>query len=138
MCTNPLDQSSPDEATCDTTYTTSEDDSIAATYEGNTNFEGSQSQTYSETVAPGETSTTLGASDNSPVVGESITYTATVAVTPPGPGTPTGNVTFSGAGDNTLCVTALDEDSSDQATCVVSYPYDGIGGRYCHIRRRHQ
>ena len=125
VCTNPLDQSSPDEATCDTTYTTSEDDSITATYEGDTNFEGSQSQTYSETVAPGETSTTLGASDNSPVVGESITYTATVAVTPPGPGTPTGNVTFSGAGDNTLCVTALDEDSSDQATCVVSYPSMG-------------
>lgn len=125
LCTNPLDQSSPDQATCQTTYTTSENDSITATYEGDTNFSGSESSPYSESVSPDATTTTLSADQNSPVVGQNVTYTATVAVNAPGSGTPTGNVTFSGGADNTICVTALDQDATDQATCTVSYPSIG-------------
>ena len=125
LCTNPLDESNPDEATCDTTYTTSQDDSITATYEGDTNYVTSESSTYAESVSPAGTSTALSVDHGSPVVGQTVTYTATVSVTPPGGGTPTGNVTFEGGGGNTICVSALDEDATDQATCAVSYPAIG-------------
>jgi hypothetical protein len=48
------------------------------------------------TVSKAATTTTLTSSDadNTTVFGESVTFTATVAVTAPGAGTPTGNVQF--------------------------------------------
>jgi hypothetical protein len=46
------------------------------------------------TVTAADTTTTLTPSDPSPVYGEPLTITATVAAVPPGAGTPTGSVVF--------------------------------------------
>src|SRR5262249_48245357 len=46
------------------------------------------------TISPAGTSTSLASSPNPSVTGQSVTFTATIAVVAPGAGTPTGTVTF--------------------------------------------
>jgi hypothetical protein len=58
------------------------------------------------------------------VVGQSITYTATVTASAPGTGTPTGTVTFAGDA-GTLCTVALNRAVPDQATCTTSEAHAG-------------
>jgi hypothetical protein len=68
---------------------------VSATYSGNTNFAPSTSSPLTETIAgTGSTPTTtvLVASPNPAVVGQSVTFTATVSPTPTG--TPLGTVSF--------------------------------------------
>lgn len=67
---------------------------FVATYGGDANFNGSQATSPLETVTTAQTSTTLASSANPSAVGQSVTFTATVAVTPPGGGRPTGTVAF--------------------------------------------
>jgi hypothetical protein len=74
----------------------------------------------SETISQDQTTTSLAASPASPVVGQPVTYTATVATVAPGAGTPTGQVTIAGDG-GTLCVATLNSAVPDQATCSYAY-----------------
>ena len=68
---------------------------ITAQYLGDTNFNTSNSAAISHTVNKADTTVTitLDAPDPS-VYGQNVTFTALVAATPPGAGTPTGNVEF--------------------------------------------
>ncbi len=68
-------------------------ETITATYSGDSNFAGSSGST-TQTVNKANTTTSLSASPNPSVFGQSVTFTATVSVVSPGSGTPTGMVTF--------------------------------------------
>jgi beta-glucosidase len=67
---------------------------ITATYGGDTNFRSSTSSAYTQTVNQANTTTSLTSSPNPSVLGEAVTFTATVGVNSPGVGTPTGSVNF--------------------------------------------
>jgi hypothetical protein len=125
LCTATLDGT--DTATCPYTYphATSEDD-VVATYGGDTKDAGSSSAALDEVVNAASTSTSLGASPASPVTGQQVTLTATVAPEPPGSGTPTGSVTFSDSGGTLCSAVALNAGSPDTATCDVTYPQAGM------------
>jgi hypothetical protein len=79
--------------------------SITAAYAGSGNFNASTSVTLSQTVHE-STTTTLTSSVNPAVLGQTVTFTATVAVVAPGSGIPTGTVTFKD-GSTTLATVAL-------------------------------
>ncbi len=66
--------------------------SISAVYAGGAPFTGSSSAAVSQVVNQNTTRTTLAASPLLSVIGQTVTFTATV--TPSGSGTPTGTVTF--------------------------------------------
>jgi hypothetical protein len=73
------------------TFATAVTHTITATYGGDTNFNGSNGS-FMETVNAGSATTTMIASSQNPsVVGQAVTFTATVSG---GGGTPTGSVTF--------------------------------------------
>jgi autotransporter-associated beta strand protein len=69
---------------------------ITLTYGGDTNFQANSSATpLTQTVSKASTTTSNVTSSNaSPVYGQAVTFTATVTVSSPGVGTPTGTVTF--------------------------------------------
>ena len=67
---------------------------ITAVYGGDTNFAGSTSSGVTQTVNKGATTTAVNATPNPSVFGASVTFTATVTVTAPASGTPSGTVTF--------------------------------------------
>ena len=71
---------------------------IGANYAGDGNYAPSSAATISQPVNLASTATTLSPSVASSVVGQSVTLTATVTVTPPGAGTPAPNVTFADNG----------------------------------------
>jgi hypothetical protein len=64
------------------------------------------------------TSTSLTSSDNPSVVGEKITYTATVST---GSGTPTGTVTFKEGGSAISCESGSSAFNGTTAICKVTY-----------------
>src|SRR5207253_7627393 len=68
--------------------------SITAQYLGNTNFIVSTSSAVSQVVNKASTTTSLPSSVNPSVFGQSVTFTATVAVVSPGAGSPAGTVNF--------------------------------------------
>jgi hypothetical protein len=83
-------------ATCSASYPSSGTHSVAASYSGTATFNASGGS-LSETVNPAATS--VGVVGSAPiVVGQSVTFTATVAVTAPGAATPAGSVSFSADG----------------------------------------
>ena len=71
------------------------------------------------TVNQAATTTSVSSSANPSVVGQRVTYTATVAPVAPGAGSPTGTVTFTD-GTATVC-SKVGLDSSGQATCQATY-----------------
>ena len=81
-------------ATCVTASLTPGNHTITAVYGGDTNFTFSTSSSVTQTVNQADTTTTVTSSLNPTVFGQSVTFTATVSVTSPGAGTPTGTVTF--------------------------------------------
>ncbi len=81
-------------ATLTTSELTVTSHGIRASYNGDGNFAGSQSSTLMAVVNPASTTTTVNSSPNPTVYGQSVNFTATVSVMPPGGGTPTGTVTF--------------------------------------------
>ncbi len=109
----------------ETTFSTSSlpvgTDSITAVYSGGGGFAGSTSNTITEKVNKDSTCTTLASSTRSPGVGQSVTLTATVTVTAPGGGVPTGSVNFydgsSLLGPGTLAVV----NGKLQATLTTSF-----------------
>jgi hypothetical protein len=66
---------------------------IDVDYAGSTMY-GKSAGGFLETVKPAATTTTVTSSVNPAVFGQAVTLTATVAVTQPGRGVPTGTVTF--------------------------------------------
>lgn len=68
--------------------------SVIATYGGDTNNEASASAALSFNVGQDATSTSVDSTASSTVAGQQVTFTATVSVSAPGAGSPTGTVTF--------------------------------------------
>lgn len=66
---------------------------ITAQYSGDANFSPG-SASLVQAIHSGASSTTLSSTPNPSGVGQSVTFTATVATVPPATGTPTGQVTF--------------------------------------------
>jgi hypothetical protein len=73
----------------------------------------------SYSVDAAATASTLSSTLNPSVVGQKVTYTATVSVLAPASGTPTGTVTFTD-GSTTIC-NAVALNGSDQASCQATY-----------------
>ncbi len=120
LCAEALDQDSTDQATCTTTYSAPGTDSVTATYATDGNFSSSASGSIGETILKSATTTDISSSPPSPVVGQAVTYTATVAPVAPGAGVPSGTVTFTGAG-GTICASTLDKSAPDTAVCATTY-----------------
>jgi len=110
-------------AVCTTTYKAPEtSDSIAATYLGDGTYAESVGTT-SETV--NKASTTLGLAEQTlpagqPETGQSVTFTATLAVTAPGAGTPTGSVTFTSTSPSSATLCSSVPLNGLTATCSVT------------------
>jgi hypothetical protein len=68
--------------------------SITASYGGDANFNTSTSSALTQVVKRASTTTVVTSSANPSVSGQSVAFTATVAVVSPGAGTPSGSVTF--------------------------------------------
>lgn len=102
-------------ATCTTTALSAGAHTINALYTGSANTEAS-SASVAQTVNKAATSTALASSANPSTAGQSVTFTATIAVTAPGGGTPGGTVTFTDNGA-TLCAVAA---SGGTASCTSS------------------
>ena len=58
----PLSESSPDQATCQATYSAPGSDSVTAAYGGDSNYAASASGPVSETISQDQTTTSLAAS----------------------------------------------------------------------------
>ncbi|SDJ09650.1 Protein of unknown function [Frankineae bacterium MT45] len=138
LCTAaPLNGTSPDTASCTTTYTAAQTDSVSAAYSGDSRYLTSADST-SQPVASAATTTTTVVSPDAPVVGQSVTYSATVDVVAPGSGRPTGTVSFTGAAGVICAAAPLAGTGPVTATCTTSYAaaqtdsvtaaYSGDGG----------
>lgn len=68
--------------------------SIGAEYTGTANFDAVATSGFAHTVTQASTTTTVVATANPSVFGQSVTFTATVSPVAPGGGTATGTVTF--------------------------------------------
>jgi hypothetical protein len=81
-------------ATFSTTSLPRGNHAITAVYSGDSNFAGSSSSPWGQTVNRDGTGTTLAPSSGSSVFGQTVTFTAAVTASSPGSGAPTGSVTF--------------------------------------------
>ena len=128
LCTATLNQQDPNAASCPYTYAHADTagDDVVATYSGDTNNAGSASTALDEVVDAATTSTTVTSAPSSPVTGEQVTFTATVATVAPGAGTPTGSVTFSDSGGPLCSAVNLSDTTPDTATCQVTYSSAGM------------
>jgi hypothetical protein len=88
---------------------------VQATYDGDANFAGSSQTEFVQTVSKGNATAALISSKPATVVGESVTFTATVAAASPATGTPTGTVTFKD-GASTLGTGTLSSGSASFST----------------------
>ena len=68
--------------------------SVTAVYYGDKNFKAGTSPSLVETVKKAATATRVVSSANPSTLGQKVTFTATIGVSAPGAGTPTGTVTF--------------------------------------------
>ncbi len=106
-------------ATCTVAYNASGSHSISAVYPGDINFAGSSAVlSPNQSVNKDGTTTSLSSSANPSVVGQPVTYTATVAASAPGSGTPTGSVTFYDA-NSVICSATGVTPSAGTAVCMV-------------------
>ena len=99
-------------------------DHIIAMYSGDANFTASNSSAVVQVVTKASTTTTVGADNNPSVVGQAVTFTATVGVTAPGSaigGNPTGTVTFKSQGATIGGCASVAINSSQQAVCTTSF-----------------
>ncbi|MGZ5528506.1 MAG: beta strand repeat-containing protein, partial [Limisphaerales bacterium] len=103
--------------------------SITAEYGGDGNFNTSASSTLTQTVNAASSATLLTSSANPSVVGQSVTFTATVGALFPGAGTPTGTVTFKD-GATTLGTGTLSGGSATFSTSSLSIASHPITASY--------
>lgn len=90
---------------------------ITARYGGDLNYVPSTSPILSQTVNAAATTTALTSSVNPSVLGQPVTFTATVTANPPAGGTPSGTVTFK---DGLQVIGAGTLDSHGQARLTIS------------------
>ncbi|MER7273549.1 Ig-like domain repeat protein [Dactylosporangium sp. NPDC000244] len=110
-----------------TTTTALTGGTITATYDGDADFSGS-TDTFPATVDPATTTTTVSATPDPSTAGQSVQVCATVAVEAPASGTPTGTVTFTGAGlTDTVPLSAGEActTSTSLATGTINAAYNG-------------
>jgi hypothetical protein len=116
-------------ATCTITYVEIGSHTITAQYLGDSNYSVSPvSPSIVQVVEQANTSTTVISTTGTPtVVGQSVTYNATVSVTSPGAGNPTGNIEFfdSGTPIGDCAGSSGDPLSGSTATCTVTYTSPG-------------
>lgn len=91
--------------------------SITARYAGDAGFAASTSAAKVETITKVQTLTSLVSSLNPSLHGQSVTFTASIAVVPPGTGTPTGTLTFL---NGTAVLGTAPVDGSGQAHVTTS------------------
>src|SRR4030095_4552444 len=90
---------------CNVTFTTAGAKSITATYEGDTNYNGSASTpATAHTVNKANTTTTITLDSPDPSnIGQWLTVSSTVVANFPGGGAPTGNVVVTVSGGAETC-----------------------------------
>ena len=91
-----LSSTTPPQVTCSETYDADATHSVLATYGGSADFQPATA-TFTETVAPRPTTTSVTVSSPTLTIGEPVSFTATVATTA-GTANPTGTVTFTDDG----------------------------------------
>ncbi|WP_181764987.1 Ig-like domain-containing protein [Streptomyces albidus (ex Kaewkla and Franco 2022)] len=106
---------------------------VVATYNGAACFN-SSSDTVAVTVNPAASTTVVSADPNPSVCGQSVEICATVTTNPPGSGTPTGSVIFTGPGglNQTVALDGMGEaclTTTSLATGTVVATYTGDA---CH------
>jgi hypothetical protein len=121
-CSAQLVDISAGTATCEQTYPSTGSHSITAAYSGDTSYGASAtSTTLTQTVSQATTTTTVASSANPSVIGQTVTYTATVSPVPDG-----GTVAFSDGG---IAISGCSERpvdiSAGTATCQRSYKETG-------------
>ena len=112
-------------ASCAVVYADSGSHAITVISTGDPNFTGSTSSVLTQTVTPAATSTSLASSVNPSVTGQTVTITATVGVTAPGSGTPTGTVAFDDGGTTIPGCTAEPVIGTGIATCATTFVATG-------------
>jgi hypothetical protein len=115
-------------ATCAFTYTGAGAHAITAVYTGDTNFAGSTSPTFTQTVSQASTSTALSSSLNPAVTGQTITFTATVSAIAPGAGVRTGTVVFQDGGTTITGCAAQAVSAAGTARCTTPFATTGSHG----------
>ena len=103
--------------------------SITADYSGSPNFGSSTSSTLTQTVNQAGTTTAFIVSVNPSVFGQQVTFTATVSVSAPGSGIPSGTVTFKD-GTTTLGTGTLSTGSATFSTPSLSVGTHSITAAY--------
>ena len=96
--------------------------SVRATYSGNSHFKASASSVLNQRVLKATTTTKVTSAHNPSVHGKPVTFTATVAVSAPGSGTPKGSVQFKVNGANAGAPVAL---SAGRASATITGLRDG-------------
>ncbi len=95
--------------------------SMTAVYSGDSTYASSTSSAIPQTVDAAATTTNLTAVPASPsTFGQSVTFTATVAVVAPGTGTPIGTVNFDASGTAIARCTGVAVSGTGQAVCTTS------------------
>ncbi|MEU7316553.1 Ig-like domain-containing protein [Streptomyces sp. NPDC007083] len=105
---------------------------VIAVYNGDANFNPSASGLLDQVVSAAPTTTVVAVSPDPSVCGESVELCATVTIDPPGSGTPSGTVTFTGPGglNETTALDASGEacvTTTVLATGTVTATYNGDG-----------
>lgn len=110
------------QATCQVTYSTPNGHTITAIYSGDSHFAGSPSSPLAQTVNKAATTTALTSSVNPSLIWQQVTYTATIAVTSPGAGNPTGTVAFQDGGTTIAgCGSAPVSTTTETAICKINH-----------------
>ena len=97
---------------------------VTATYGGDSNFVNS-SDILTQTVNRAATTTALAGEPNPTIFGQPAVFTATVAVTAPGVGTPTGVITFTNNSAAIAGCSALAVDNA-RAVCMTAALASGV------------
>jgi large repetitive protein len=120
--------------TCTTSYgTTAGSHSIVATYSGDTNFEGSNSNTLTPTVGKAAVTNMLGFAPASPVVAQQVTYTATVTAPSGATLAPTGTVSFADNGKGITCSGTTNNTAGLVLTSTCTFTYGSTAGTHSVI-----
>ncbi len=113
-------------ATCVVSHTSASTRGVTAVYGGSSNHLASTSTVVSQVVGAAGTTTTLTTSAATVRTGQSVTYTATVAVTAPGGGVPAGTVTFKDGATPISCSAGTQAlNGAGVATCITSFTTSG-------------
>jgi hypothetical protein len=94
-------------------------DSVVATYSGDTNFTGGTG-TIAQTVDPDGTSSVVESTPNPSLTGQAVTLTATVTPAAPGAGDPTGTVTFLDGSSDIGAASLAPTADGDQASIALA------------------